>query len=164
MIKLKWLLMATTLLWLGHAMADAHEPRVIADELGLSPDVRALLQAEMREIAGASQAIVILMVSGDWAAIARMSEQIRDSYVMKQNLTDAQELELEEKLPRRFKSLDGEFHSRAERLRFAAASRDSEMIAFHYYRLLETCAACHAEYARSRFPGFSPDAPEHHAH
>ena len=132
--------------------------------INLSPETLVLLQAEMRELAVASQAMVISYVSGDWKSIQRISEQIRNSYVMEQNLTDAQKQELADKLPEGFKRLDVDFHSRADRLESAAAQKNSELVAFHYYRLLESCATCHAEYAASRFPGFSSSETEIHQH
>ena len=130
--------------------------------INLSPETLVLLQAEMRELSVASQAIVISYVSGDWTSIQRISEQIRTSYVMDQNLTDAQKQELADKLPEGFKRLDVDFHSRADRLESAAAKENSELVAFHYYRLLESCATCHSEYAASRFPGFSSSETDVH--
>ena len=146
------------------AVACAHEPPGSNDDLGLSDDLRGLLQQEMREITAAGQALVVALASGDWKAIIGISEQINASYVMAKNLTDAQKHELEEKLPDRFRELDSDFHARAVKLGLAAAARDPEAVAFQYSRLLESCASCHAHYAQSRFPGFSPKSPEagHH--
>ena len=147
------------------AVACAHEsPPVANDDLGLSDDLRELLQEEMREVTAASQALVVALASGDWKAIIGISEQISASYVMAKSLTDAQKHELEEKLPDRFKDLDSDFHARALKLAFAAAASDHEAVAFQYSRLLESCATCHAEYAKSRFPGFSSKTPEAHHH
>jgi hypothetical protein len=57
-----------------------------------------------------------------------------------------------------------EFHQRAERLGVAAAAHDPELVAFHYSRLVESCALCHAAFAKSRFPGFSSPAQQGHHH
>ena len=156
----------TTLMgiWIGSSLAYAQAPAILHDDLQLSQDLRTLLQSEMREIAGASQAVVMSFVMGDWQSIQRISEQIRASYVMERNISDSQKQELEDKLPDHFKRLDSEFHARAERLGIAAAAEDPEIIAFHYYRMLETCATCHAAFAKSRFPGFSSEAPKVHQH
>lgn len=144
--------------------ASAQETRKTHNTLNLSQETLTLLQAEMRELAVASQALVISFVSGDWKSIQDISEQIRASYVMEQSLTDAQKQELEEKLPERFKRLDREFHARAEKLESAAANENSELVAFHFHRLLESCATCHSEYAASRFPGFASGATDIHQH
>jgi hypothetical protein len=150
--------------FIGCTGAHSQEPVAPTDDFGLSEDVRTLLVTEMREIAGASQAVAMSLVTGDWSSIERISEEIRDSYVMEQNLTKLQRQELQDKLPDHFKQLDFEFHARAERLGSAAAAKNAEIVAFHYYRMLETCVACHAAYATSRFPGLSSEAAENHKH
>ena len=142
----------------------AQETPASPEDLQLSQELRALLQAEMRELAGASQAVTSAFVMGDWQSIQRISEQIRASYIMERNISDTQKQELRDKLPAHFKRLDADFHARAERLGSAAAAEDPEIVAFHYYRMLETCATCHAAFAKSRFPGFSSAAPEDHHH
>lgn len=138
--------------------AYAQEARETHNSLDLSQEALMLLQAEMRELAVASQGLVISLVSGDWKSIGRTSERIRASYVMEQNLTVAQRQELADKLPERFKHLDLEFHVRAEKLGAAAADENAELVAFHYYRLLESCVTCHSEFAASRFPGLESSA------
>lgn len=142
----------------------AEEAAASLDDLHLSDGLRTLLRTEMREIAGASQAIVMSFVSGDWKSVLHISEQIRASYILERSLSDTQKQELQEKLPDRFKRLDMEFHARAGKLGLAAASENAETVAFHFYRLLETCATCHAAYAQSRFPGFSSETPDAHHH
>jgi Cytochrome C' len=70
---------------------------------------------------------------------------------------------LEAVLPARFKQLDAEFHARAGALAEAAGARDPELASYHFSRLVEGCAGCHALYAKARFPGFGPAAePGHH--
>lgn len=157
-------LMALLVISIGCVAAQAQEPAALHDDLRLSQDARSLLQEEMREIAVASQAIMMAFVSGEWASIKHMSEEISASYVMAKKLTDAQRQELEDKLPEGFKHLDVAFHARAEKLGMAADSGDPEIVAFQLNRLLESCATCHAAYAKSRFPGFSSKAPEVHQH
>lgn len=164
MFKMTKKIIILTGIWIGSSIACAQEPPTSTDDLKLSQELRSLLQTEMREIAGASQAIVMAFVMGDWQSIQHTSEQIRASYVMERNISDSQKQELEDKLPDHFKRLDSEFHARAERLGLAAAAEDPEIVAFHYYRMLETCATCHAAFAKSRFPGFSSDAPKAHKH
>ncbi len=151
-------------LWLIGAPGLARAAPPGPDALHLSRDVAALLQAEMREIAGASQALVLAIASGDWEAIEHISERIRASYVMERELSAPQREELEAGLPDHFKTLDGEFHLRAEKLGSAAAARDAELVVFQFSRLLESCTVCHGRYAGDRFPGFSSPRREHHGH
>lgn len=141
----------------------AAEPPAPQPGVKLSPELQNLLRAEMREITSGVQGIAVSLATADWQAIRETSTKIRTSYIMEKKLTPAQAKELEKALPERFKQFDAEFHQRAERLGDAAAAHDAELVAFHYSRLVESCVLCHAAYAKSRFPGFSPPAePGHH--
>jgi cytochrome c556 len=164
MLKLRQTILALTVAGCCCNAVHAQETPEPHKALGLSNDTLALLQAEMRELAVASQAMVICYVSGEWGCMQRLGEQIRASYVMEQELTDAQKQELADKLPERFRHLDAELHARADRLASAAANEDPELVAFHFFRLLETCATCHSEHAASRFPGFASSATDIHQH
>jgi len=176
--KLLAALFVTGSLAVGAAPAFAAEPDVLHrdgqqealqgaalhQEVQLSPDLLALLRAEMVEITGGMQSITFFLATADWHSIQETSEKIRDSYIMKMKLSAAQIEELEQALPERFKQLDAEFHHRAGKLGTAAGAHDAELVAFQYSGLLETCTVCHAAYAGSRFPGFASDVPKEHAH
>lgn len=136
----------------------AAEPQAPQPGIKLSPDLQNLLRAEMREIATGVQGIAVSLATAGWQSIQETSTKIRMSYIMEKKLTPAQAKELEQALPERFKQLDAEFHQRAERLGVAATAHDAELVAFHYSRLVESCALCHAAFAKSRFPGFSSSA------
>lgn len=130
----------------------------------MSPALLELLRAEMRELITASQAISVALPTGDWAQIEATSEQMRESYILKKKLTEAQKKELGS-LPEPFKQLDEQFHLKAEKLAHAASAHDAELTAFYFARLLEGCAECHAAYAQQRFPGLavqSEDSRHHH--
>ncbi len=152
------------IMFLASTPAHAQESPASPHDLQLSQEVRGILQAEMREIAVAVQALVVSLASGDWESIETTSDNIRASYVMEKNLTDSQRHELEDQLPEYFKRLDAEFHARAEKLGLAATRQDPEAVAFQYYRLVESCANCHAAFAKTRFPGFSSARREKHGH
>lgn len=128
-------------------------------KLSLSPEVRTLLRAEMREISGAIQRIAPAIAIGDLEAVAQVSEQIGASYLMEQQLSESQREELQ-MLPEHFQRLDGRFHEDAARLKQAADADDAELAAFRYYRLVDSCVACHTVYAQHRFPGLRA-APTH---
>ena len=141
--------------------AEAHAPD---QGLALSPGLMHLLRAEMREIAAGVQGMALSLATADWAGIQATSEKIRASYLMEKSLTEAQATELRQKLPERFGQLDAAFHRRAEQLGSAAAARDAELAAFHYSRLIESCAVCHSAYAAARFPGFAAPVRQEHRH
>ncbi len=144
---------------------SAEESHAPPQEIKLSQDLLNVLRAEMKEISTGVQLIAVALATADWKAIQESSRNIRESYVMEKKLTPNQEKELVRVLPERFMQLDAEFHQRAAKLGEAASAHDAELAAFHYARLIESCAQCHSLYARSRFPGFAPSTlPEHHPH
>ena len=50
------------------------------------------------------------------------------------------------------------------KLAHAAEARDYELASYHYARLIEGCAQCHAMYAKDKFPGFAPAEGQGHKH
>jgi hypothetical protein len=153
-----------SLLWMSLAPAHSQPPVAADGDVRLSPDLRELLRAEMREIATGTQTIALALATADWNTVVNTSAKIRSSYILEKRLSAPQRRELERVLPDRFKALDAHFHARAQKLGAAAAAHDAELAAFHFYRMVESCATCHSGYAKSRFPGFSPDKPASHAH
>jgi hypothetical protein len=129
----------------------------------MSPDLRSLFQAEMRELLIGTQTIAGALPTGNWESISKTATTMRESYILEKKLTKAQDEELS-KLPAAFRLLDEGFHLRAERLARAAMARDGEAVSFQFSRLLDTCVACHTSYARAQFPQFEPAAHESHHH
>lgn len=153
-----------SMLCIGVGPVNAQEAITTKDDLGLSPELIQLLRAEMRELLGGIQSIPVGIATADWESVATTSARIRGSYILEQELTPAQKKELDTKLPEHFKRLDSHFHLEAEKLEAAAVNHDPQLSAFHYHRLIETCTACHALYAPSRFPGFSEEKKHAHGH
>lgn len=133
-------------------------------DIELSPELLNLLREEMREIASGIQGVALSLATANWESIKKTSRDIRASYIMERKLTAAQAQELAQVLPEHFKKLDAGFHQRADKLGEAAVARDPELVAFQYSRLIESCALCHATYARSRFPGFASPVQQSHHH
>jgi len=142
----------------------AEGPEQHAEALKLSPELMGLLQAEMREISIGIQRVPVAIAEGDWKILAQTGESIRASYIMNKALTKEQAETLESSLPERFKQIDSDFHNRAGALAHAAEAKDFELASYHYSRLLESCAQCHALYAQTRFPGFGPVEAHGHQH
>jgi len=132
--------------------------------LRLSPGLLELLRAEMRALLSGVQSLPAGIATADWKSVAETSSRIRASYILDQNLTLAQRKELSTSLPEHFKRLDSDFHLEAKKLEAAALNHDAQLSSFHFYRLIETCTTCHAIYATSKFPGFSPAAKQTHDH
>ena len=100
----------------------------------------------------------------DWKSVANTGAQMRASYILDKKLTAAQRKELGTSLPEHFKRLDADFHLESKKLEEAATNHDAQLSAFHFYRLIETCTACHSIYATSKFPGFTPTIKHTHDH
>ena len=70
MIKSKQMFLAVMgIVFIGSTTAYAEEPPSSPDDLQLSQEVRSLLQAEMREIAVAVQAVAVSLATGNWESI-----------------------------------------------------------------------------------------------
>ncbi len=156
--------LAMTLASLALALMSTSHAAGQSADLRLSPQVRSLLQEEMREVARGTQALAFALAAADWKTLHDTSAKIRASYILDRKLTPAQRLELEHALPAGFKQLDADFHARAQKLALAAEARDHELAAFHFSRMVESCAACHSTYAKTRFPGFVTPTPAAHGH
>ncbi len=148
----------------GAASTHAEAPHAPSQQVRLSPPLLDLLRAEMREISHGAEGLALSLATADWKSIEATGAKIRASYLMEKQLTPAQAVELEQALPLQFKQFDAAFHQRAGKLAAAAAAHDPELALYHYARLLESCAQCHAAFASKRFPGFASPAPQGHHH
>lgn len=149
---------------LGGLHAFAAQAPSSKHEVRLSEELTELLRAEMRALLGATQTLPAGIATADWKSVAEIGAQISASYILDQKLTAKQKKELRTSLPEHFKRLDADFHLEAKKLEAAAKRHDPQLTSFHYYRLLETCTACHAIYALKKFPGFSRPAGHAHGH
>lgn len=120
----------------------------------LSPALRDLLAREMLALETGMQAIIPAFSSGNWSEIAGIAEQMENSYILKQALTDEQKKELHSLLPVSFIDLDKQFHYLAGMLKHVAKKQKSELVGFYFSKLNESCVGCHAQYATHRFPAF----------
>ena len=123
-----------------------------SDHLHLSPGLTQLLQQEMQAIQQGMQSLIPTIVSGNWEAVAQTGEKIQHSYIMKQQLTGEQRQELQRSLPQGFRELDRSFHHSAGMLAHAARMKNADVVNFYFYKLTDTCVACHARFAVNRFP------------
>ena len=130
----------------------------------LSPKLREMLDKEMWQIDDGMGTLATGISLGDWKTVAETAGKIRDSFILEQQLTAEDAEELQEKLPAQFLRLDGRFHQTSGKLVHAAHNRDAELVAFYYYRLLDSCVHCHAAFAPRRFPGLVASAPQEHKH
>ena len=134
--------------------ATPHTPAPTS-RLHLSPALSDLLRQEMNAILQGMQALMPAIVTGNWEAVADIGDRIQHSYIMQQQLTDPQRQELQQALPAAFLELDQSFHHTAGRLAYAAQQHDAEVVNFYFYKLTDTCVACHGRFAGDRFKGLA---------
>jgi hypothetical protein len=146
--------------------ADPHdEAEQPAGVEALSAPLREALGAEMAALQGGLTAVIPAVVAGHWDEVTRIGRQMRDSYIMKQSLTEAQLEELHRTLPASFLELDARFHYLAGMLSHAAEAKKPELVGFYLGTLTETCVNCHAQHAQAKFPAFSTsEASRGHEH
>lgn len=120
----------------------------------LSTELRSLLQKEMIAIDAAMKQIVSLNAAGDTQKISKLAKQMKESFILKQSLTQNQRHELHTALPVDFIRQDEKFHYYAGMLEHVSENKKSELIPFYYAKLFEACASCHQTYAKHRFSHF----------
>ncbi|MCO7226574.1 hypothetical protein [Pleionea sp. CnH1-48] len=129
---------------------------------GLSPELRQLLGKEMRALQGGMQSIIPAYISGDWEQIAKTAHKMKNSYILKQSLTDAQIKELHHSLPKSFLKQDHQFHYLAGMLEHAAKHKKPELVNFYFSEMNEACVSCHTDFATHRFPKLKKEEKGHH--
>ena len=131
---------------------------------GLSPELRSLLSKEMLSLQEGMKSILPAYISGDLDEVARIASKIKSSYILKQQITDAQKRELKSKLPISFLQSDQKFHEYAGMLEHVAKENKMELVGFYYSKLSESCVSCHSQYATHRFQGFNKKPSQNSDH
>jgi len=131
----------------------------------LSHDLRHLLSKEMLALQTGMMSIIPDYVSGNWKGIAETAGKMKNSYILKQSLTETQMHELHSLLPKEFIEEDQNFHYLAGMLEHAAEKKKPELINFYFSEMNEACASCHAQFATHKFPKLASDnEKEVHSH
>ena len=133
------------------------------DVESLSPELRKLLQAEMQALQKGMMDIIPAYVAGNWGEIETIAQQMKNSYIMQQQLTDEQKKELHARLPDSFIEIDQQFHYLAGMLSHVAQVEKTELIGFYISKMGETCLSCHTQFAVHKFPALRQE-PEEHKH
>lgn len=121
----------------------------------LSAETRAVLIREMQAIAEAMGRIHRAVVTGDHATVATEARNIHDSFILAQELTDAQRKEIGATLPEAFVQQDQAFHGLAGQLAQAGEREDPRLERLWFEEMTRACQACHTDYAGGRFPGLA---------
>lgn len=121
----------------------------------LTPKLQDLLRQEMQAVLYATHEIVDASVEGDYAKLADRAQQIHDSFIMAQAMTEEDSRALMAALPPDFTKLDEKFHVLSGMLAQAARARDRELVGRYVGDMVAACGSCHARYATNRFPAFT---------
>lgn len=118
----------------------------------LTDKLRQLLQEEMRAVQGAMTSIHSAMVMGQHAAVAERAQQIHDSFILQQSLTEQDRADLMSAVPTGFIDLDKEFHKLAASLADAGRNEDTKEQRILFSKMTRSCIECHGTYVSDRFP------------
>lgn len=124
----------------------------------LTDKLRGLLQEEMRSIQGAMTSIHSAIVLGRHQDIATKAQQVHDSFILQQSLTEQDRRDLMAAVPKGFVKLDKEFHKLAASLAKAGRDQNTEEQRKLFNKMTGNCIQCHGKYVSNRFPGVkAPD-------
>ena len=128
-----------------------------ADPVGpkLTDRLKKLLVSEMQQVAEATGKLALAIAVGDHATAKQLGIAVRDSFILKKSLTPQDKKDLMSAVSPEFVALDRRFHHLAGKLANAAEMKDIELQGFYYSKMVESCVACHTQFAHDRFPGFA---------
>lgn len=137
---------------LGAGLSDLHSEPVGPR---MTPKLQDLLRQEMASVLVASQDILAAIVTGDHVTIAERAQQIHDSFILKQSLTEQDRNDLMAAVPPEFVNLDRAFHETSAQLAAAARAEDVGQELGIFARMTDACVTCHGRFATDRFPGLT---------
>lgn len=155
------LMTPTTVISEEHKSQNKH---VVSSVEALSPALRELLSKEMLAIQEGMKTILPAYAAGQWHEIEHIAYKIKNSYILKQKLSDKQRHELHDALPESFITLDQQFHYLAGMLEHVAAEKKPELVGFYFSRLSDSCIACHSAHATHKFPALASEDNDEHDH
>jgi cytochrome c' len=120
----------------------------------LAPKLQGLLRQEMQAVLIATDEIVNASIEGDYAKLADRAQQIHDSFILEQAMTEEDRRTLLHVLPADFIELDEGFHALTAKLAAAARARDQQLVGRYVGDLVAACGNCHSRFATARFPAF----------
>lgn len=121
----------------------------------LTPKLRDLLRQEMASVLLASQDILGALAIGDHAAVAKRAQQIHDSFILQQSLTEQDRQDLMAAVPPEFVELDRSFHETSAALAEAARAEDVGQELSAFAQMTEACVACHGRFVADCFPSLA---------
>lgn len=118
----------------------------------LPPQIRGLLIREMVAVLDASQKIIDALVRGQDQQVAQYAQAIHDSFILEQEMSEADMETLVASVPQSFLEKDEAFHALSAELAVAAREGKREKQLELFNTLLTSCVDCHSQHAQDRFP------------
>jgi hypothetical protein len=112
-----------------------------------------LLREEMRSIQSAMGQIHSAIVMGLHDNVADNAQQIHDSFILQQELTEQDRKDLMSAVPQGFIDLDKEFHQLSASLAEAGRNKNTKKQLKLFTAMTDNCVQCHGKYVSDRFPG-----------
>ncbi len=92
------------------------------------------------------------LIRGQKTGAARVSMDIHERFVLKQQLSKKELKKRQDLLPEEFVKLDRIFHKQARQLSDAAKAGNFDRAMSIYNNMTAGCVTCHARFAGNRFP------------
>lgn len=122
----------------------------------LPPHIRGLLIREMVAVLDASQKIIDALVRGQDQLVAQQAQAIHDSFILEQEMSEADMETLVASVPQSFLEKDEAFHKLSADLAAAAREGNREKQLDLFSALVNACVDCHVQHAQDRFPELAP--------
>lgn len=119
----------------------------------LDPKLRGLLQKEMIGIESAMKEIYSAIIRGNHDVVEKKGQAIHDSFILAQELTDADRKALKAAVPMAFLKLDQKFHGQAAELSEAGSEKNTRKQKQLFDRMTNSCVSCHSRFVNERFSG-----------
>ena len=120
----------------------------------LSVGLKDLLSQEMIAVEKSMKNIFSNMIAGNYEDIEKEATGIKNSFILKKNLTQKQKHELHTTVSDEFISQDRAFHATAGKLATAAEFEDKEDVNKYFNQMTNSCVKCHSTFATHKFTNF----------
>jgi hypothetical protein len=127
----------------------------------MPPRLRGMLIQEMMALLDASKQMLEALIRGQNDVVARNAQNIHDSFILEQAMSDADRQAFHDSVPHAFIERDQAFHELSERLAEAARAGNQPLQRKLFTELLNACTDCHAAHATDRFPNLAVGAQQH---
>lgn len=138
----------------GPAPGAASGVEIKPGQVKLPDYLLVVLRTEMRQLEVAMGKLLSNLAQGNPEA-AEVAQNIHNSFILKQELSETDLKKLVSLLPEEFLKLDRGFHATAKKLVESVHQNEFNTAIQLYGEMAQTCVACHTRYASERFPAFA---------